>query len=141
MAKREQASQAPVIDDEALDRDPAPDPEWLAGLPPDVRKAHDRFEQERAKLQRAHDRKYAMIDQARRAQTAEIGVAREMRDKATEAVEEEYRAALSRTDASYRQARQAATEQYDHAQMQYDQALRAWHDAHSAYIAGAVKEG
>lgn len=139
MAKREQA-QAPVVD-EALDRDPAPDPEWLAGLPPDARKAHDRMEAAREGIREAEERRRALTTEARTERDRVIGEALEVYHREVQRAAEEYTGAAWRADAAYRQARQAATEQYDQAQMQYDQALRAWHDAHNAYIAGVAKEG
>ena len=140
MPKREQA---PVVDDnDPLDRDPQPDPEWLAGLPPTLREAHDRMEQARISLRLAENRKSTALQEARSERDREIEQAREYKNLEIERAVEQYNSTASRCDAQYGQKKQAASEQYDQAQMQYAQTLQKWQDVKGRHDvdAGAGKE-
>jgi hypothetical protein len=125
-----------LIIDDTFDFDPTPDPEWLAGLPPTLREAHDRMEQARISLRLAENRKSTALQEARSERDREIQQAREYMHLEIERATEQYNSAASRCDAQYGQKKQAAQEQYDQAQMQYAQSLQKWQDVKGQHDAG-----
>jgi hypothetical protein len=129
-----------ATESDELDRDPTPDPEWLAGLPPQLREAHDRMEKARISLRVAEQHKQRTLQEARSVRDREIAQAREYMHLEIERATEQYNSTASRCDAEYGKKKQAAQEQYDQAQMQYAQSLQRWQDTQTRYVA-AVQNG